>query len=79
MIVAETQERIPPETVQEIVELRKQKTNLKGICEQKNVSVPTISKILKRELGDFSLRKSAKIFKFNHLSTSCKRFRNCIS
>ena len=37
---------------QEIVELRKQKTTLKGVREQKNVSVPTISKILKRELGD---------------------------
>ena len=43
---------IVAETVQEIVELRKQKTTLKDIREQKNVSISTISKILKRELGD---------------------------
>ncbi len=52
MTVIGHRRQIPPEIVKEIVELRKQKTTLEAIHEQKNVSVVTTSKILKRELGD---------------------------
>ncbi len=44
--------RVSPKIVEEKVELRKQKTTLVGIHERKNVCIPTITKILKSELGD---------------------------
>ncbi len=52
MTVIGLKKQISPEIVKEIVELRKQKTTLEAIRDKKNVSVTTISKILRRELGD---------------------------
>lgn len=77
--------KISSEIVREIVKLRKQKIPLTVIHECKHVSIPTISRILKRELGEsyddylcvkkipitLSLRK--RIVKLRKQSNSLKR------